>query len=476
MIRFLFGRSLSVRLLWLTIAVVLAAEVLVFVPSVARARHDWLARHVREGGIAILAVAAAPNAMPDARMREAALRLSDAVSVRLHVPGRETLTLERDAPPVPAAVVDLREETQLQAIGRAVTALVRTGNALLRVSAPSPLDPRATIEIVLGESELDQDLRRYARNVGLVSVVIALAAGTLIYLALYALLVRPMRRITGSIVAFRADPERAAPLDPTAVTPLAGDEIATAGRELAALQRELRAALWRNARLAALGAAMSRASHDLRGILSPALLAAERLQSHEDQRVSRAGDVLVRAVERATALVRRTVEFAREGPPALARTPMHLSAVVDEAAEQAIATVAGLRVENAVSHETMVEADAGELVRVFANLLLNAGQAGARRASVAAVANVVEVEVTIEDDGPGLPEAVRLALFRPFVTGGRPGGSGLGLAIAHDLVRAQGGELALVKSAPGGTTFRIVLPGTGRSDVAADTRADARPA
>jgi len=116
-----------------------------------------------------------------------------------------------------------------------------------------------------------------------------------------------------------------------------------------------------------------------------------------------------------------------------------------------------------------VEADAGELVRVFANLLRNAGEAGAYHAVVKARPAGPEVEVTVEDNGPGLPEPVQMALFRPFVAGGRPGGSGLGLAIAYDLVRAHGGTLSLLQSGPGGTAFRLSLPAVDEG------RADARP-
>ena len=75
------------------------------------------------------------------------------------------------------------------------------------------------------------------------------------------------------------------------------------------MQHELRSALWRNARLAALGTVVAKVSHDLRGILTPALLSAERLQLNSDPRVRRAGEILVQAVERAADLVRRTLDY-----------------------------------------------------------------------------------------------------------------------------------------------------------------------
>ena len=121
-------------------------------------------------------------------------------------------------------------------------------------------------------------MRQFAGDFAVLALLIAGVTGGLVYLAVLMLLVRPMRRITGSIAAFRADPERTTPLDPDDVTVLPNDEMAVAGRELAAMQHELRAALWRNARLAALGTVVAKVSHDLRGILTPALLTAERLQ------------------------------------------------------------------------------------------------------------------------------------------------------------------------------------------------------
>ena len=63
--------------------------------------------------------------------------------------------------------------------------------------------------------------------------------------------------------------------------------------------------------------------------------------------------------------------------------------------------------------------------------------------------------IDIADDGPGLPEAVRADLFRPFAGSMRRGGTGLGLAIARDLMVAHGGDIELVETGPAGTTFRL---------------------
>jgi len=308
------------------------------------------------------------------------------------------------------------------------------------------------------------------------SLLIAGVTGGFVYLATLILLVRPMRRITGSIVAFRADPERTTPIDPGGVSILPRDEMAVAGQELAAMQRELRAALWRNARLVALGTVFAKASHDLRGILTPALLTAERLQLNPDPKVRRMGETLLQAVDRATDLVRRSLDYAREGPPALRLAMQNLARLVDEAAEMARLPNSTLRLDNAVDPAMEVNADRTELFRVLINLFRNAGEAGARTVRVAAgvVGNALAIDIA--DDGPGLPEAVRANLFRPFVGSLRRGGTGLGMAIARDLMVAHGGDIELVQTGPTGTVFRLILPvattshGTATAETAACER------
>jgi len=66
-------------------------------------------------------------------------------------------------------------------------------------------------------------------------------------------------------------------------------------------------------------------------------------------------------------------------------------------------------------------------------------------------------QVTVDDDGPGIPAAEREGAFRPFQSGA-PGGTGLGLAIARDIVRAHGGDIMLEQSPLGGLRARLRLP------------------
>ena len=446
-------QSLSGRLWLVATLAVLLSEIVVSLPYIAHERSQWLFGRVEDASIALLAAADMTSDM--ARHNEL-LRLSGAEAIRLTSRNGAVYTVGDVSIPVDATI-DVRQEDMLVGIRRALRAMLLPEDRLIHVLDYSPFRPHPEIEVWVHEAGLSIKLQDFARDFAILSLLIAGVTGGLVYLAVLLLLVRPMRRITGSIVAFRADPERTTPLDPDDVTVLAHDEISVAGRELAAMQHELRGALWRNARLAALGTVVAKVSHDLRGILTPALLSAERLQLNADPRVRRAGEVLVQAVDRAADLVRRTLDYAREGPPPLELAPVALAPLVSEAAETARAPGSALRLNNAVDPAILVRADRIHMFRVLTNLLRNAAEAGARSIHVTARHNSPTLAIEIADDGPGLPEPVRADLFRPFAGSARRGGTGLGLAIARDLMVAHGGDIELVDTGATGTTFRLTL-------------------
>jgi len=450
--------SLSARLFRLTIAIVLAVEVLVFVPELSHERLQWLNEHLDDARIAALAAGSRPDQPIDPATAAELLRLSDTDSIRLEQPGHAPVTLAGPGAITAQRTITWGHEDTIMHTLRALQALAIDRPTGTRVLDSNGEPPGTRIEFVVRAHDETAALRRFARDFVWVSLAVACVTGALVYVAVTMLLVRPMRRIIGSIAAFRAAPERSLPLDPQRVSLLANDEMAVAGRELAAMQEELRNALWRNARLAALGSAVARISHDLRGILAPALLTAERLQNHQDRAVQRSGEIVLRTVDRATDLVRRTLDFAREGPPPLALASVELVTLVEEAGEAVRTPGRVFAVINRVPPALLVEADRNQFFRVLANLLRNAADAGARSAHVSAQADRGKATIDLADDGPGLPDTVRETLFRPFAHSTRHDGAGLGLAIARDLMLAHGGEIALASSGPEGTVFRLTLP------------------
>ena len=446
-------QSLSGRLWLIATFAVLLSEIVVFLPYIAHERSAWLIGRLEDASIATLA---ASGATADLGQRDDLLRLAASEAIQLTASGGTVITVGNTALP-PDATFDLRAELLPVRIRRALQAIVLRRNRLIHVIGDSPFRPYSMAEIWLNERNLNDALRHSTADFAIIAALIAGVTGGLVYLAVLLLLVRPMRRITGSIAAFRADPERTTPLDPGEVTVLSNDEISVASRELAAMQHELRAALWRNARLTGLGTMVAKVSHDLRGILTPALMTAERLQANPDPRVQRSGEMLVQVVDRATDLVRRTLDYARDGPPPLQLAPVALAPLVSEAAETVRPQGATPHLENGIDPTTLVRADRTQLFRVLTNLLRNAAEAGARSVRVSAHHNSPTCSIEFADDGPGLPEPVRADLFRPFAGSTRRGGTGLGLAIARDLMVAHGGEIELIATSAAGTTFRLIL-------------------
>jgi signal transduction histidine kinase len=446
--------SLSTRLLRLTIGIVLAVEVLIFVPEITHEREAWLRDRMDDAHTAALA-AAQPGTPATPLKTTELLRLAGCTWIRLDRPGLPPVILGAATPPPAARVVKLPEEGLMAGAMHALRVLAVDRPTMVRV-IDDHISPRgSTLAYVTNTHRETQALRRFARGYVWVSLITASLTGMMVYIAVWLLLVRPMRRVIARIVAFRAAPQNS--VNSPLPRRLAKDELAVTERELAAMEQELRDALWRNARLAALGNAVERISHDMRAILAPVLLAAERLQTHADPAVQRTGAMLLRTVDRATDLINRTLDFSRQGPPVLELAPVALALLVDEAAEAARAPSRSFAVKNQVPLTLLVEADRNQFFRVLANLLRNAADAGARSTQVSARAADGMAVIEVADDGPGLPAAVRATLFHPATRSTRHEGVGLGLAIARDLTLAHGGEITLASSGPEGTVFHITL-------------------
>ena len=254
---------------------------------------------------------------------------------------------------------------------------------MIKITGASPKDARATVELVLEEAPLRADMIDFAGRILLLSVMISLITAGLVFLSLNALMVRPMRRITASMMAFRRDPE-----DPAATLPHTSraDEIGMAQRELIDMQASLRAALRQKERLAALGTAVTKINHDLRNILSTAALVSERLASSEDPEVRRVTPRLMRSIDRAVELCSQTLAYSRDGVLPLRRSRIPLAELVDEVGTELTprAGESGVSWINRVGEGVIVEADREQLSRALVNLGRNALEAGATEITVSA--------------------------------------------------------------------------------------------
>ena len=455
--------SLSRRLLVLTLLFVMLAEVLIFVPSIANFRLTWLEQRLAAAQIASLALEARPDNMVSPALREELLKNAQVYAVALHRDEARRLVLSEEMPPTVDTSFDLRGAMAMTLIMDAFETLLAGDGRVVLVTGNPRFGAGESIEIVFDETPLRYAMLDYGRNIFLLSLVISIITAGLVFTALHFVLVRPMRRITGNMVAFRQDPE-----DARRVMAPSGraDEIGIAERELALMQKEIRATLSQKAHLAALGGAVSKINHDLRNILASAQLMSDRIGAIDDPMVQHLAPRLFASIDRAIDLCANTLKFGRaeEAPPRLAR--LALAGLVDEVVEAAWPESEDIRWHNRVAPDLEIDADPDHLFRILLNLTRNAAQALAESGKggeirIDAHRAGDHVHIDIVDTGPGLPDKARAHLFEPFSGGVRAGGSGLGLAIVAELVRAHGGHIELVDSGPAGTHFRFCMPDTG---------------
>jgi signal transduction histidine kinase len=455
--------GLSGKLLLLTIPLIMIAGILIYVPSIANFHVNRLNDRLRAANTAALVLDAAPLGMvPDSLSREI-LKSIGARAVAIKMGQQRRLLASADLPPAIDRDIDLRTMTVWAGIRDAFEIMLERGDQAIRVIGPASGGGQF-IEVVMDEAPLRQAMYRFSRILLLVSLGIAMLTVGLVYLALHFLFVRPMRRLTASLVGFHENPESSAYI---IVPSQRGDEIGVAERELSDMQRDLVSMLHQKSRLAALGLAVSKINHDLRNLLASSQLLSDQLASVPDPRVQRFAPKLMRSLERAIAFCQSTLSYGRAQEAAPDRRMILIEPVVAEVRESTgLAADASIGWISAIERGLTVDADPDQLFRVLLNLVRNAAQAleshpkgdaatfqiritGRREGSVA----IIEVS----DTGPGVPPSAREHLFEAFQTSGRPGGSGLGLAIAAELVRAHGGDIHLVEGTIG-ATFRITIP------------------
>jgi signal transduction histidine kinase len=459
------GLGLSGKLLFLTILFVMLAEVLIYVPSIANFRLNWLNDRLAAAHTAALVLDAAPSGMVPESLAKQILNSIGARAVAIKMGTQRRMLAASNVPSTITQDIDMRDVKWWRAITSAFDTLLfcKPGD-VMRLVGPAPMVNGQFLEIVLDEAPLCRAMYTFSVNILLLSLLISGITAMLVFLALHYMLVRPMGRITGNMVAFRADPENPARI---IIESGRGDELGMAEEELAAMQRELASMLHQKSRLAALGLAVSKINHDLRNLLASAQLFSDQLATLPDPKVQRFAPKLMRTLERAIAFCQSTLSYgaAKEPPPE--RKTIEVEPLIEEVHEAlGLSMDVPIRWIVSVERGLTVEADHDQLFRVLVNVARNAVQAlearGARdpardqiRITGRREGSVVVLEVS--DTGPGVSERARAHMFQAFQGSTRAGGVGLGLAIAAELVRAHGGEIRLV---PGtiGATFRITIP------------------
>src|SRR5919108_2429690 len=394
--------GLSGKLLVLTILFVMIAEVLIYVPSMANFRVNWLKDRLASAHTAALMLDAVPP-------------------------------------------------------------LFSGSHDLMRVVGPAPMGGEF-IEVVMEEAPLQRAMWRFSRNILVLSLIISGITASLVYFALHYLFVRPMRRITANMMAFHGDPENPArvmaPSKRRDEIGIAERELAAMQGDLASmLQHKSRLAALGlavskiNHDLRNLLASAQLFSERLATIADP----------HVQRFAPKLMRSLERAIAFCQSTL--SYGRVQEPPPErrmIALEPL----VDDVRETLGLDHESSLRWITAVERGLAVEADPDQLFRILLNLARNAVQAlesrerrdpGRDQVRITGRREGAVVVIEVSDTGPGLPDKARAHLFEAFSGSTRTGSAGLGLAIAAELIRAHGGEIRLVEGTIG-ATFRLTIP------------------
>jgi len=288
-------------------------------------------------------------------------------------------------------------------------------------------------------------------------VVILWMVGTSLILVSIAVLflrnqVRPLRRLALAAEAFGKGRE-APPVSPAGST-----EVRLAAAAFNNMRERIRRHLSQRTDM------LAGVSHDLRTPLTRMKLQLAMLGDSEDV------DALKRDVTEMEHMITGYLDFAR-GQEAERSTAVDLGGMLDDIARAACGNGGGLPAGAGTGPERVsIERDgdltlplrAGAMRRCMANLVQNALRHG-QRVWICARRNGGSIDITVDDDGPGVPDSQREAVFRPFYRLDKArnpdtGGVGLGLTIARDVVRGHGGEIHLEQAPQGGLRVLIRLP------------------
>ena len=199
--------SLSGRLLILTTIFVMLAEVLIFVPSIARFREEYMLTRLERAQIASLALLA--DDMLDPELEEELLRNAEVFNVVLRRDEARQLVLASPMPRMVSQTYDLRDASATVLIRDAMLRLFRPGNEVVRVIGAPVREAGLLIEVTMETAPMRVAMLDYGIRILILSAVISVITAVLLFFAMRALLLKPIKRVAGHMQRYAAAPEDA---------------------------------------------------------------------------------------------------------------------------------------------------------------------------------------------------------------------------------------------------------------------------
>jgi PAS domain S-box-containing protein len=232
------------------------------------------------------------------------------------------------------------------------------------------------------------------------------------------------------------------------------------GRDITAIKRAQRTETAMLRAMATIGESAAVLAHEIKNPITGVNLALRAVADQLGEDHKAILEDLVLRMQRLEQLMKRTLSFAK--PIDLRLAKLDAKSLFGEVAGTLELELAKHGADVSIDVEPSSLSFAGDrqlLGEVLSNLILNALEAKENGASVILSARKEHADVllSVEDDGPGIPDSVRSTLFKPFTTTKRKG-NGLGLAICKKIVEAHGGTISIDRGRMSGARFSLRLP------------------
>lgn len=358
----------------------------------------------------------------------------------------------------------LAEQAASLAGGSRGPSTVRLGKArFLAASQDLSASATAPLELVVLKSfePAERSIIRIDRMVLFVGLL-ALFSGSVLMMIVSRLVTQPLEELSNSVRALGlGDVKYHVPRHGTR-------EVQELSAAFSSMRNEIQEAnekVIESERLATIGRMASSVSHDLRHYLAAIYANAEFLVSDRYTAIDRA-EIFAEiraAVAGTTEMIESLLIFSRTGA-GMKRHPERIATLVERAVALARshpdAEGVILAAHCGDPAETVATVDGKQIERAVSNLILNACQSArtignGARVVVTVAGHERQMVIRVTDNGPGVPANIRDSLFDPFVSEGKQKGTGLGLTLAHCVALEHGGDVILVSSRPGETTFEM---------------------
>ncbi len=440
--------GLSSQLLLLSAIVILIMEAVLFFPSLGRFKNQWLQDKLNDAAIVVVSFSNSPAQILTPRTVENLLSDINIESITFKTAGQSEVIGNEAAILSIDHNIDLNNRSIINSSFFAIQILFSDDIKTLFISGSPSINAVDELAIILEIESLKADITDYSIRIGILSLILSIVTGGVIYITVYTRTVQPLEKMTSHLVHFANDPTQTTDL----IFPKRHDEISHIAFALNHMAHDIQSALQQKEHLARLGLAISKINHDLRNILTSTQLISDRISDIEDPMISKLGGRLEVTVDRAISYCNDMLSYGKLSEIKAVISEIRLASFIDDiAADLQIDTDKSFKWHNLVDEDVNLYADPDLLYRIIVNLLKNAKQAiqddrcpldgDEKYIAVMAEHDDQYFKITVTDNGVTIPHFLKANLFAAFHTSGKENGTGLGLAIAKELMHVQQGDI-----------------------------------